>query len=59
MGCIHTRKKSGIIIRVVELNYYIYIFNQSVIWRVRRLEAIRHLERSRVTDDPSNVAFEG
>ena len=44
MGCIHTSNsnKSKITIRVMELNYYIDIFNQSVICRVRGLEVIRH-----------------
>ena len=37
----------------MELKYYIYIFNQSVIWRVRGLEVIRHLARSRVRGDCS------
>ena len=61
MGCIHTRNnnESRIIIRVMEVKYYIYIFNQSVIWRFRGLEAIRHLRRSMVRDDPSFAAFEG
>ena len=37
MGCIHTRNshKSRIIIRVMELKYYNYIFNQYIIWRVK------------------------
>ena len=60
MGCIHTSNsnKSRIIIRLMELKYYIYIFNQSVICRVRGLEAIRHLPRSRTGGDPSYAAFE-
>ena len=50
MGCIHTKNsnKNRIIICVMELKYYLYIFNQSIIWRIRGLEAIRHLRRSRV-----------
>ena len=59
MGCIHTSdsNKSRIIIRVRELKY-IYIFNQSVICRVRGLEAIRHLPRSRVRGYPSFAGIE-
>ena len=53
MGCIHASNsnKSRITICVMELKYYIYIFNPSVIWRVRgdpsfgALEAISHLAR--------------
>ena len=50
MGCIHTSNgnKSRISIRVMDLKYYIDIFNHSVIWRNQGLEAIRHLARSRV-----------
>ena len=59
MGYIHTSNSntSRIIIRVMELKYYIYILNLSVICRVRGLEVIRHLLRSR-TGDPSYAAFE-
>ena len=35
--------KNRMIICVMELKYYIYKFNQSVIWRVQEIEAIRHL----------------
>ena len=60
MGCIHTsnNNKSRIIICPIELKYYIYIFNQSVICRIRRLEAICHMLRSRVRGDPSFVIIE-
>ena len=71
MGCIYTSdsNKSRIIIRVMELKYYMYIFNQSVICRIRGLEAIRHLRvreleairhmpRSRVKGDPSFAVIE-
>ena len=60
MGCIHTSNsnESRIIICVKELKYYIYIFNQSVIWRILGLEAIRHLARSRVRGDPSFQGLE-
>ena len=45
MGCIHTSNsnKSRITIRVMELKYYIAMFNKPVICRVPGLEAIRHL----------------
>ena len=60
MGCIHTRNsnKSRIIICVMELKYYIYIFNQSIILQVQGLEAIRHMSRSRVRGDQSFAAIE-
>ena len=53
MGCIHTSNssKSRITIRVMELNYYIDIFNQSVIWRVRGLESFNVIEMERVNSN--------
>ena len=43
MGCIHISIiVIKVTIRVMELRYYIYIFNQSVICHARGLEAIRH-----------------
>ena len=56
MDCIN---KSRITIRVMELKYYIDIFNQSVICCVQGLEEIRHLQRSRVSGDPSFATFKG
>ena len=50
--------KSRIIICIMELKYYIRIFNQSVIWHVRSLEVICHLRRSRVRGDPSFAVIE-
>ena len=50
INCIHTSNgnKSRISIRVMDLKYYIDIFNHFVIWRNQELEAICHLARSRV-----------
>ena len=61
MGYIHTSNsnKSRITIRAMELKYYIDILNQSVICRVRGLEAIHHLPHSRVRTDPSFAVIEG
>ena len=69
MGCLHTRNshKSRIIIYVMELKYYIYIFNQSVIWRVKGDPLFAAFERqrrsvicgvSRVRGDPSFAVIE-
>ena len=60
MSCIHTSNsnKSRITIRVMELKYYIDIFNQSVIYRIRGLEAICHLQRSRIRGYPSFAVIE-
>ena len=41
------------------LKYYLYIFNHSVIWRHRGLEAIRHMASSKVRGDPSYGVIEG
>ena len=60
MGCIPTSNsnKGNLIIRVMELNYYIYMYNQSIICLVRGLEAIRHLPLLRVKSDPSYAVVE-